>query len=39
MFSSTFLAVLVYGSLIWCAASATALIALLVRDILSGSSW
>jgi uncharacterized protein YuzB (UPF0349 family) len=39
MFSTGFLTVLVYGSLIWCAISSTALLAMLVQDLLKGSTW
>ena len=38
-FSAGFLSFLVYGSLIWCGASALGLGALLVRDIVRGESW
>lgn len=39
MFSAAFLSLLVYGALVWCAVSAAALIGLLVRDLLRGTSW
>ncbi len=39
MFSAGTLSLLIYGSLIWCAISATALLAMLVRDIAGGTSW
>ena len=39
MFSSGFLTVLVYGALIWCALAATALAAMLIRDLAKGESW
>ena len=39
MFSTQFLTVLVYGSLIWCAISSAALLAMLVRDLIKGSTW
>lgn len=39
MFSANFLTLLVYGSLIWCALSAIALGAMLLRDLLRGESW
>jgi hypothetical protein len=38
-FSTGFLAVIVYGSLAWCALSATGLAVLLVRDLRKGQSW
>jgi len=38
-FSAGFLAVIVYGSLIWCALAAIALAALLVRDLAAGETW
>ena len=38
-FSEEFLAVLIYGSLIWCALSALGLAAMLVRDGRSGEIW
>ena len=39
MFSTEFLTVLVYGSLIWCAVSSTALLVMLVRDLMRGTTW
>ena len=39
MFSTQFLTVLVYGSLVWCAISSTALMLMLVRDLLKGTTW
>lgn len=39
MFSAGFLTMLVYSSLIWCALSAVALGAMLLRDLLRGESW
>jgi len=39
MFSAGFLTILVYGALIWCTVSAIALLALLIRDLLHGTSW
>ncbi len=39
IFSSEFLTFLVYGSLIWCAISATALAVMLLKDLLRGESW
>jgi len=39
MLSAAFMTFLVYLSLTWCAVSAAALIAMLVRDILQGTSW
>lgn len=38
-FSTDFLSVLVYGSLIWCAVTAFGLGTLLVRDIARGEAW
>lgn len=38
-FSADFLAVLVYGSLAWCAITAIGLGALLVRDAKQGRIW
>lgn len=38
-FSATFLAVIVYGALGWCAVTAVGLGALLVRDISRGETW
>jgi len=39
MFSTGFLSLLVYGALIWCAVSSIALLTMLVRDLLQGSTW
>ncbi|MED5547445.1 MULTISPECIES: hypothetical protein [Novosphingobium] len=38
-FSSSFLALLVYGSLGWCMFTALGLAALLIRDIRRGEIW
>lgn len=38
-FSTTFLAVIVYGALCWCAVTAVGLGALLVRDLSKGETW
>ncbi len=38
-FSSGFLTILVYVSLVWCAISAAGLAFMLVRDLLRGESW
>ncbi|WP_281276777.1 hypothetical protein [Alteraurantiacibacter aquimixticola] len=38
-FSSGFLTLLVYGSLVWCAISALGLAAMLIKDLLRGESW
>ena len=38
-FSATFLAVIVYGALGWCAVTEVGLGALLVRDISRGETW
>lgn len=38
-FSSGFLTILVYVSLVWCGISALALGVMLVRDLLRGESW
>jgi hypothetical protein len=38
-FSTTFLSVIVYGSLAWCAITAVGLGALLLRDIVRGEIW
>lgn len=39
MFSAAFLTFLVYLALTWCAVASAALLAMLVRDILQGTSW
>ena len=39
MFSYEFLSFLVIGSLVWCAVSALALLGLLLRDLMQGSTW
>ncbi len=38
-FSATFLGIIVYGALIWCALTAVGLGALLIRDIAKGDTW
>ena len=38
-FSTTFLAVIVYGALGWCAIAAVGLGALLIRDLSRGETW
>ncbi len=38
-FSSGFLTILVYVSLVWCAISAIGLTAMLIKDLLRGESW
>lgn len=38
-FSGGFLAVIIYGALIWCALTASGLVALLVKDLLRGETW
>ena len=38
-FSTEFLSVLVYSSLVWCAVTALGLGALLMRDIFKGEAW
>lgn len=38
-FSTGFLNLLIYGSLVWCAVSAIGLSAYLVRDLLKGEVW
>ena len=38
-FSATFLAVIVYGALGWCALTAVGLGTLLIRDLLRGETW
>jgi len=39
MFSSAFLAFLVYGALSWCAIAAVALLLMLARDLMQGRVW
>lgn len=38
-FSAGFLAVIVYGSLAWCALAAIALAVLLFKDLAAGETW
>lgn len=38
-FSAGFLAVIVYGALLWCALAAIVLAVLLFRDLASGETW
>jgi hypothetical protein len=39
MFSSQFLAILVYGALACCALSSIALLLMLARDLMKGETW